>query len=179
MKLDSLNTLLEEELKDIYSAEKQLLKALPKMTKKASSPELKTALTQHLEVTRGQVERLESVFEELGKPAKAKTCAAMKGLIEEATEMMEEDAEDSVMDAAIIACAQKVEHYEIATYGTLRTWAQQVGESGAAKLLQQTLGEEEEADRSLTGLAERRVNPDANAGEAGKSKRGAKSQGRP
>lgn len=164
MKLDSLNTLLEEELKDVYSAEKQLLRALPKMVKNASSPELKTALAEHLKITQTQVTRLESVFAELGKPAKAKTCAAMKGLIEEATEMMEEDAEDSVMDAAIIACAQKVEHYEIATYGTLRTWATQVGENRAAKLLEQTLKEEEEADERLTGIAETGVNQDAEDG---------------
>lgn len=166
MKLDSLNTLLEEELKDIYSAEKQLLRALPKMAKKATSPELKTALQEHLEVTRSQVERLESVFQELGKSPKAKTCAAMKGLIEEATEMMEEDAEDAVMDAAIIGCAQKVEHYEIATYGTLRTWAAQVGEETAAELLEQTLKEEEEADERLTGIAESGVNQEADEEEA-------------
>ncbi|MDQ6808541.1 MAG: ferritin-like domain-containing protein [Verrucomicrobiota bacterium] len=166
MKLDSLNTLLEEELKDIYSAEKQLLRALPKMAKKATSSELKTALQEHLEVTRNQVERLESVFQELGKSPKAKTCAAMKGLIEEATEMMEEDAEDAVMDAAIIGCAQKVEHYEIATYGTLRTWATQVGEETAAELLEQTLKEEEEADQRLTGIAESGVNQEADEEEA-------------
>ncbi len=121
MKLDSLNTLLEEELKDVYSAEKQLLKALPKMAKNASSGDLKMALQEHLEVTRGQVQRLEQVFQSLGKPPKAKTCKAMQGLIEEASEMMEEDAEEAVMDAAIIGSAQKVEHYEIAAYGTLRT----------------------------------------------------------
>src|SRR5689334_22314305 len=113
MKIDSLNTLLEEELKDIYSAEKQLLKALPKMAKKASSEELRAALEEHLEVTEGQVDRLEEVFEALGKSAKAKTCKAMQGLIEEATEIMEEDAEGAVRDAGIIAAAQKVEHYEI------------------------------------------------------------------
>lgn len=162
MKIDSLRTLLEEELKDIYSAEKQLLKALPKMVKKASSEELKTALREHIEVTNGQVQRLESVFESLGKPAKAKTCKAMKGLLEEATEIMEEDAEDAVLDAGIIAAAQKVEHYEIASYGTVRTWARLVGAEEASQLLQETLDEEAEADERLTELADSFVNPEAN-----------------
>ena len=163
MKIDSLKTLLEEELKDIYSAEKQLLRALPKMVKKASSPELKSALQEHLEVTEGQVERLEEVFTALGKPAKAKTCKAMQGLIEEATEMMSEDAEEAVLDAAIIASAQKVEHYEIASYGTVRTWARLVGEEEAAELLQETLDEEGEADHRLSELAENFVNPEADS----------------
>ena len=163
MKIDSLKTLLEEELKDIYSAEKQLLRALPKMVKKASSPELKSALQEHLEVTEGQVERLEEVFATLGKPAKAKTCKAMQGLIEEATEMMSEDAEEAVLDAAIIASAQKVEHYEIASYGTVRTWARLVGEEEAAELLQKTLDEEGEADHRLSELAENFVNPEADS----------------
>jgi ferritin-like metal-binding protein YciE len=163
--MDSLKELLEEELKDIYSAEKQLLKAMPKMAKKASSDELRTALEEHMEVTRGQVERLEQVFEALGKPAKAKTCKAMKGLLEEATEIMGEDAEDAVMDAGIIAAAQKVEHYEIASYGTVRTWARACGEEEAADLLQETLDEEGEADRRLTELAERVVNPEAEDGD--------------
>jgi ferritin-like metal-binding protein YciE len=161
MKIDSLDKLLEEELKDIYSAEKQLLKALPKMAKKASSDELRAALEEHLTVTEGQVTRLEEVFQALGKPAKAKTCKAMQGLIEEATEIMGEDAEDAVMDAGIIAAAQKVEHYEIASYGTVRTWATLCGEDDAAELLQETLDEETEADEKLTELAENFVNPDA------------------
>lgn len=161
MKIDSLKTLLEEELKDIYSAEKQLLKALPKMMKKASSSELKNALEEHFDVTQSQIERLEEVFETLGKAAKAKTCKAMQGLIEEATEIMEEDASEAVMDAGIIAAAQKVEHYEIASYGTVRTWARLVGEEQAAELLQETLDEEGEADKRLTELAESFVNPEA------------------
>jgi ferritin-like metal-binding protein YciE len=161
MKIDSLDKLLEEELKDIYSAEKQLLKALPKMAKKASSDELRAALEEHLTVTEGQVTRLEEVFQALGKPAKAKTCKAMQGLIEEATEIMGEDAEDAVMDAGIIAAAQKIEHYEIASYGTVRTWATLCGEDDAAELLQETLDEETEADEKLTELAENFVNPDA------------------
>ncbi len=159
--IDSLKELLEEELKDIYSAEKQLLKAMPKMAKTATSPELRAALQEHMEVTRGQVERLEQVFAALGKPAKAKTCKAMKGLLEEAKEIMEEDAEEEVLDAGIIAAAQKVEHYEIASYGTVRTWARAVGENEAADLLQETLDEEGEADHRLTELAESIVNPNA------------------
>lgn len=165
MKIESLNELLAEELKDIYSAEKQLLRALPKMAKKATSPELRTALQEHLEVTQRQIERLEDVFESLGKPAKAKTCKAMQGLIEEATEIMGEDADDAVLDAGIIAAAQKVEHYEIASYGTVRTWARLCGEEEAASLLQETLDEEGEADQRLTELAERVVNPEAEDGD--------------
>jgi ferritin-like metal-binding protein YciE len=165
MKIDSLEKLLEEELKDIYSAEKQLLKALPKMAKKASSEELRTALEEHLTVTEGQVARLEEVFEALGKTAKAKTCKAMQGLIEEATELMEEDADDAVMDAGIIAAAQKVEHYEIASYGTVRTWATLCGQEEAAELLQETLDEETEADELLSELAENFVNPAAEEGD--------------
>jgi len=161
MKIDSLNILLEEELKDLYSAEKQLLKALPKMAKKASSEELRAALEEHLSITEGQVTRLEEVFEALGKTAKAKTCKAMQGLIEEATELMEEDADDAVLDAGIIASAQKVEHYEIASYGTVRTWARLCGEEDAAGLLQETLDEETEADQKLTELAETFINPAA------------------
>ena len=171
MKIDSLDILLEEELKDIYSAEKQLLKALPKMAKKASSDELRAAFEEHLTVTEGQVTRLEEVFEALGKTAKAKTCKAMQGLIEEATEIMEEDADDAVMDAGIIAAAQKVEHYEIASYGTVRTWAKLCGEEEAAELLQETLDEETEADQNLTELAENFVNPAAEEGDEEEEKK--------
>src|SRR4051812_29787194 len=175
MKIDSLEMLLEEELKDLYSAEKQLVKALPKMMKKASSDELRTALEEHLEVTEAQVERLERVFEELGKPAKAKTCEAMKGLIEEAQDMMSEDMEDAVMDAAIIGCAQKVEHYEIASYGTVKTWAERLGLDEAAELLDETLQEEGDADQRLTEIAENVVNEEATAGSGGNSRSGKKS----
>ncbi len=176
-KIDSLETLLEEELKDIYSAEKQLLKALPKMAKTASSEELRSALEEHLEVTKGQVSRLEEVFQALGKTAKAKTCKAMQGLIAEGKEIMEEDAEDSVMDAGIIAAAQKVEHYEIASYGTVRTWARLCGQEEAAELLQETLDEEGEADKKLTELAEAIINPKAESGN-GSSVQGRKSAGK-
>lgn len=165
--LDSLNKLLEEELKDIYSAEKQLLKALPKMAKRASSEELRSALTEHVDVTKRQIGRLEDVFESLGKPAKAKTCKAMQGLVEEASEIMEEEGEDAVLDVGIIAAAQKVEHYEMASYGTVRTWARLIGQNEAADLLQETLDEEGEADKRLTALAESFVNPEAESGNGG------------
>lgn len=167
MKIDSLETLLQEELKDIYSAEKQLIKAIPKMAKKASSPELKRALEEHLRVTERQAERIEQVFELLGQKPKAKTCEAMKGIIEEAQDMMSEDMDDAVMDAAIIGCAQKVEHYEIASYGTVRTWAERIGNNRAAKLLDQTLQEEGDADKRLTGLAESMINEEAESGSSG------------
>ncbi len=178
--MDTLDELLAEELKDIYSAEKQLLKALPRMVKKASSQELKSALQEHLQVTEGQVSRLEQVFQALGQPAKAKTCKAMQGLIAEAKEIMEEDASDAVLDAGIIAAAQKVEHYEIASYGTVRTWARLCGEEEAADLLQQTLDEEGEADKRLTQIAESLVNPRAEEGEesgGGSSKSSSKKSG--
>lgn len=178
MKIDSLETLLQEELKDIYSAEKQLIRAMPKMAKKASSPELKQALQQHLEVTKRQAERMEQVFEVLGQKPKAKTCEAMKGIIAEAEDMMSEDAEESVMDAAIIGCAQKVEHYEIASYGTVKTWAERIGNSRAAKLLDQTLQEEGEADKRLTGIAESMVNQQAQNGESSGGRGAKKSRSR-
>jgi ferritin-like metal-binding protein YciE len=164
MKLDSLETLWVEELRDIYNAENQLLTALPKMAKKASSPELKQAFEEHLEQTKDHVERLEEIFEKMDKKPAGKTCKAMKGLIEEGSEMLEEDGEESVIDAGIIAAAQKVEHYEIASYGTVRAWASMLGEEDAAELLQQTLDEEGETDTRLTELAEEIVNVEATAG---------------
>lgn len=161
MSMDSLNDLYVDELKDIYNAENQLLKALPKMQKRATAPELKAAFKEHLEVTEEQIERLEKIFKDMDKSPKGKTCKAMKGLIEEASEIMEEEAEDAVMDAAIIGAAQKVEHYEIASYGTVRTFAMLLGEDDAAELLQETLDEEGEADKKLTSLAEEVVNVEA------------------
>ena len=161
MKMNSLEVLLEEQLKDMYSAEKQLLRALPKMAKAASSQELKSASQEHTEVTKRQVERLEQVFESLRKKAKAKTCAAMQGLIEEANEMMSEEVEDTVFDAGIIAAAQKVEHYEIASYGTVVTYAKLIKHREATKLLKETLNEEEQTDKKLSQIAEQVVNPDA------------------
>jgi len=164
MEIDSLRKLYVEELKDLYSAEKQILQALPKMVKKATHPQLKSAFQEHLQVTQVHVERLESIFEGLGKPARGKKCKAMEGLLEEGKEVMAEDMDDDVMDAALIAAAQRVEHYEMAGYGTVRTWAQEMGETAAAKLLQQTLDEEGDADKSLTKLAETTINIEAMAG---------------
>ena len=161
MKLDTLKKLYVEELRDVYNAEQQLVKALPKMAKAASSDELREALEMHLDETKGHVERLDQIFESLDESAKGKTCKAMKGLIEEGSEILEEKGEDSVLDAGIIAAAQKVEHYEIATYGTLRTWADLLNQDEAAGLLQETLDEEGEADKKLNELAEEIVNPEA------------------
>ena len=165
MKLDSLETLWVEELRDIYNAENQLLKALPKMAKKASAPELKQAFQEHLDQTKEHVERLEEIFEKLDKKPAGKTCKAMKGLLEEGSELLEEEGEESVLDAGIIAAAQKVEHYEIASYGAVRAWANMLGEEDAAEILQQTLDEEGETDKRLTELAEEIVNVEATAGK--------------
>ena len=161
MEMESLQDLLVDQLKDLYNAENQLVKALPKMAKAASNPQLQKAFTTHLEETKGHVERLEQVFEELGMAAKGKTCKAMKGLIEEGKEMMDEDAEPEVMDAGLIAAAQRVEHYEMAGYGCVRTYAELLGNKQAAKLLQQTLDEEGKTDKLLTSLAEKVINLEA------------------
>jgi ferritin-like metal-binding protein YciE len=161
MQVDTLEELLVEELKDLYNAEAQLVKALPKMAKKASSPQLKNAFETHLEETRGQIDRLDKVFQSLGKPARGKKCHAMEGLLEEGKEVMGEDMDEDVMDAALIAAAQKVEHYEIASYGTVRTYAQLLGNDQAARLLQQTLDEEGATDKKLTKLAESSINVEA------------------
>jgi ferritin-like metal-binding protein YciE len=161
MKLDTLKKLYVEELRDVYNAEQQLVKALPKMAKAASSDELREAFETHLDETKGHVERLEQIFEGLDEAPKGKTCQAMKGLIEEGSEILDEKGEDSVLDAGIIAAAQKVEHYEMATYGTLRTWADLLNQDEAAGLLQETLDEEGEADKKLNELAEEIVNPEA------------------
>jgi ferritin-like metal-binding protein YciE len=161
MKLNTLKQLYIEELRDLYSAENQLLKALPKMAKGASSEELTLAFENHLDQTKVHVERLEEIFEGLDETPKGKTCQAMKGLVEEGSEILGEDGEESVLDAGIIAAAQKVEHYEIASYGTVRTFAQLLGEDEAAELLQETLDEEGEADKLLTQLAQEIVNPEA------------------
>jgi len=154
MSLDSLADAFYDELCDVYHAEKQLLKALPKMIKKATDEKLVEALTTHLDETKEQVERVEAAFDDTDKAAKAKKCEAMAGLIEEAEEMMGEEADPEVMDAVIIALAQKVEHYEIATYGTLCAWAEQMGHDEALQLLRQTEEEESAADEKLTEIAE-------------------------
>jgi ferritin-like metal-binding protein YciE len=160
-KLKSLDDLLVHELQDIYNAEAQILKALPKMIKAASHPELQSAFEEHLEQTEGQVERLDQVFKLLGIPAKGKKCEGMAGLLEEGKKVMEEDAEPDVMDAALIAAAQKVEHYEIASYGCVCTYAEMLGYDQVHDLLGQNLEEEEVTDEKLTALAESVINLDA------------------
>lgn len=161
MKIDTLKKLYINELRDLYNAENQLLKALPKMAKGASSPKLKEAFETHLAQTEGHVARLERVFKELDESPKGKTCHGMKGLVEEGSEILEEDGEESVLDAGIIVAAQKVEHYEIASYGSVRTFAELLGQKKAAELLQQTLDEESQANELLNELAQEIVNPEA------------------
>ena len=158
MSLDSLHDLYVDELKDIHSAERQLLRALPRMAKAAESPELRSAFESHLKETEKQVERLDKIFAELEKKATGKKCKGMEGLIEEGKEMMEEEADPAVMDAALIAAAQRVEHYEIAAYGCVRNYAELLGYASAARLLQQSLDEEEAADKKLSQLAEGGIN---------------------
>jgi len=153
MALNNLADLFHDELRDILSAEQQLVKALPQMVKKASSPELAKAFRDHLAETEQHVERVHESFAETGKPASAKICEAMKGLIEETSSMMKKEADSDVMDAVLIACAQKIEHYEIATYGALCTWARALGYENALKLLKQNISEEEKADKKLSALS--------------------------
>lgn len=157
----NLEELFVETLKDIFYAEKQILRALPKMAREANSPELKKAFETHREETEGHVDRLQQVFELLDKPARGKTCDAIVGIIEEAKEVMEEFRGAEALDAGLAASAQAVEHYEIARYGTLKTWADQLGMKDAVKLLDQTLQEEIKADKLLTQLAMSKVNKKA------------------
>jgi ferritin-like metal-binding protein YciE len=166
MKIESLQQLYLEELRDIYDAENQLLKALPKMAKAAQNEELKAAFEQHLEQTEEHVERLNRVFEELDEKPKGTKCEAMKGLLDEGKKMMDETADEETLDAALIAAAQKVEHYEIGTYGTLRTWAELLGFDEQAELLQETLDEEKDTDENLTELAVSSINLEAAGEEA-------------
>lgn len=161
MTLKSIRDLYIEELKDLYNAENQLLKALPKMAKAASNEELAQAFTDHLAETEGQVERLEQIFQGLGVSPKGKKCKAMEGLVEEGKEVIEEKGEPMVKDAALIAAAQRVEHYEMAGYGCVRTYARLLGEEEAADLLQETLDEEGNADKKLNDLAESVINLEA------------------
>jgi ferritin-like metal-binding protein YciE len=156
-----LRKLLEEQLADIYYAEKKLTKAIPKMAKAAESEELSQGFTDHAEETEGHVQRCEQAFEALGKAAKAKKCEAMDGLVKEAEELMKDFKGSKALDAALIDAAQKVEHYEIATYGSLITWARQLGEDEVADLLEETLEEEKNCDQKLTELAEAGVNAEA------------------
>jgi ferritin-like metal-binding protein YciE len=161
MAVKTMKDLLIDELRDIYHAEKQLTRALPKLARAASNEQLKEAFTQHLEETRGQIERLEQVFELLDTRTRGKPCHAMEGLIEEAKEIMEMGLEPELLDVALIAAAQKVEHYEIAGYGTLVALAQASGFSEAAQLLQETLDEEKKTDQLLNKLAISDVNKKA------------------
>ena len=154
MKSNALQELYVGELRDLYDAEHQIIKALPKMISKTSSEELKNALSEHLEVTRRQAERLEQIFENMGEKAKAQKCKGMAGVIEEGSELLKEAEDEDVRDVAILASAQKVEHYEMAGYGTVRTWATLLGEQDAANLLEETLNEEKEADQKLTQIAD-------------------------
>lgn len=158
MTIDTLDDLFLHTLKDVLYAERQILKALPKMERKATDPNLKKAFSSHRDETEGQIGRLEEVFDILGKPARGAKCDAMLGLIEEAEGLMDEVENPETMDAALISLAQAVEHYEIARYGTLVAWAGQVGQSKAATLLKATLEEEYGADSKLSKLAEKRLN---------------------
>jgi ferritin-like metal-binding protein YciE len=158
---NDLHELFLDQLADVHNAEQQLTKALPKVAKNAQSDELREAIEAHLEETQGHVTRLEEVAKGLNETIKRKTCAAMKGLIEEADELMKEQKDSSALDAAIIAAAQKVEHYEIASYGTLIAWAEQMGHDEAAELLKETLEEEKAADEKLTSVAESVANQKA------------------
>lgn len=159
--MQNLQGLFVDELKDIYNAEKQILRALPRMAKAAHSRELQTAFNDHLKKTKNHVQRLEKIFKDLGRPATGKKCEGMTGLIREASQLFERDSAPEVMDAALIGAAQKVEHYEIATYGTLRNFARHLGDERAADLLQETLDEEDEADKVLTRIAESGINQQA------------------
>ncbi len=178
MELDSLKKLYVEELKDLYSAEKQILKALPKMAKAASATPLKEAFKAHLEETKGQVERLDQIFQALGTNPKGKKCKAMEGLVEEGKELMEEDADPAVLDAGLIAAAQRVEHYEIAGYGCVRTYAKLLGENQAMRLLQETLDEEGATDKKLTQLAESLINIEAAGASGGGQVAGPRARGK-
>lgn len=163
MQKDSLRELYVDELKDIYNAEKQLTKALPKMAKAATSEELSNGFTEHLEQTKGHVERLEQIFQMLDARASGKKCKGMEGLVAEGAEIMGKDFADDVMDAALISAAQRVEHYEIAAYGTVIAYAELLGESEQASLLQETLQEEKGTDAKLTELSQQ-INVKANEG---------------
>jgi ferritin-like metal-binding protein YciE len=163
--LTSLEDVLIHQLQDLYDAECQLVKALPKMAKGASNPELKSGFEDHLEQTKGQVERLEQAFEMLGQPAKGHKCKGMSGLIDEGKEALKEDGEEAAIDALLIASAQKVEHYEIAAYGSICTFAKQLQHEDIAELLHESLNEEKETDEKLTQIAESTVNAEASEGE--------------
>lgn len=191
MKLTTLDKLFHHELKDLYDAEHQIVKALPKMAEAARDPELVAAFEEHLAQTQEHIARLEEVFDEIGESPARETCDGMKGLLEEGRKVIEEDADPVVKDAALISSAQRVEHYEMAAYGTLRTWARVLGHTESARLLDVTLDEEEGTDSALTGIAQG-INPEAatggdradkeltgDEGEAGTRGRTAKPAGKP
>jgi ferritin-like metal-binding protein YciE len=161
MKLNSLRDLYITELKDLYDAENRITKALPKMSEAASSPDLRHAFDHHLEQTRRHTERLEEIFQKLDESPKGEKCKGIAGIIDEGEDLMDEDAPPAVRDAALIAAAQRVEHYEIAAYGTCRTYARRLGYADHARLLNETLQEEGDADKKLTSLAESYINEDA------------------
>jgi ferritin-like metal-binding protein YciE len=161
MQLETLKDLYVEELKDLYNAEKQIVKALPKMIKATKHPELKAAFKTHLQQTGEHARRIEQICEELGVSPRGKKCVGMEGLIEEGSELIKEKPDDDVLDAGLISAAQRVEHYEIAGYGTARTFAQRLGDERSVQLLEQTLDEEKETDSKLTQIAESAVNPAA------------------
>lgn len=161
MKEKDLHDLFLDQLKDIYFAEKQILKALPKMAKAATSDKLRAAFEKHHDETEGQVERLERIFELIEKPAKGKTCDAILGLLEEGKEVMEEYKGTEALDAGLLAAAQAVEHYEMARYGTMKAWAVRLGMKDAVKLIDETLQQERKTDKDLTALAEAGVNSEA------------------
>jgi ferritin-like metal-binding protein YciE len=161
MQLDSLQKLYEQELKDLHSAERQIIAALPRMIKAASNDQLKAALQEHLEVTKEQLGRLDTIFGTLGKKGTGKKCKGMEGVLEEGKDLLEEDAAPEVLDAGLIAAAQHVEHYEMAGYGTAAAYARLLGDTVAEKLLRQTLAEEKEADEKLSMLAESTINVEA------------------
>jgi ferritin-like metal-binding protein YciE len=163
MKLNSLRDLYITELKDLYDAENRIIKALPKMAEASSSQDLRSALEHHLEQTRQHAERLEQIFEKLDESPKGEKCKGIAGIIDEGEDLMDEDAPPAVRDAALIAAAQRVEHYEIAAYGTCRTYARRLGYADHSRLLSETLQEEGEADKKLTTLAESYINEDAKA----------------
>ncbi len=165
MEMESLKELYVEELKDLWSAETQITKALPRMMKAATNPKLKRAFNTHLKQTERHVKRLERIFKELDESPRGKKCVGMEGLIKEGQELIKEKPEADVLDAGLIAAAQHVEHYEIAGYGCVRTWARQMGEDRQAELLQETLDEEEQTDRLLTELAESEINVEAEEGD--------------
>jgi ferritin-like metal-binding protein YciE len=161
--LNSFDDLFVEQLQDLYDAEQRITKALPKMAAAAHDSSLKSAFEEHLRQTENQVKRLEQVFQIIGKSAQSKTCEGVKGIIEEGEEIVSGEGDPDVKDAGLIAAAQRVEHYEISAYGTARTFAQRLGKSEAARLLEETLAEEKETDKKLNILAERAVNPKAAA----------------